>query len=92
MKAGDTVDVHYVGRLLDGKEFDSSWTRGLLFSFPVGRGRVINGWDQGLIGMRPGGVRWLIIPPEEAYGARGAGGIIPPNSTLVFTIRLIRVR
>lgn len=92
VKAGDTVDVHYVGRFASGRQFDSSWGRGQPFSFQVGRGHVIKGWDQGVIGMRTGGVRWLIIPPEEAYGARGAGGIIPPNSTLVFTIRLIGIR
>lgn len=85
VKAGDTIEVHDVGRLLNGCQFDSSWNRGQPFSFQVGRG-------QGLIGMRPGGVRWLIIPPKEAYGVRGGAGIIPPISTLIFTIRVIRVR
>ena len=90
-RAGGTVVVHYTGWLMDGTKFDSSLDRGEPFSFPLGASRVIRGWDQGVEGMRVGGKRELIIPPELGYGARGAGGVIPPNSTLRFEVELLRV-
>jgi peptidylprolyl isomerase len=85
---GDSADVQYVGvSWSTGSEFDSSWDRGAKpFSFPVGAGRVIAGWDQGVIGMRAGGRRLLVIPPELGYGSRGAGGVIGPDETLVFVV------
>ncbi len=92
VKAGDTVSVHYVGKLDNGTEFDNSKPRGQPFDVVVGQGTVIKGWDAGLIGMQVGGIRQLIIPPEEGYGARGAGKFIPPNSRLNFEIELIGIR
>lgn len=88
--SGMTVSVNYRGTLENGKEFDSSYGRGP-FSFPLGAGRVIRGWDEGVAGMRVGGKRKLVIPPDLAYGERGAGGVIPPNATLVFEVELLRI-
>ena len=88
---GQTVVVHYRGTLENGKEFDSSYGRGP-FSFPLGGGRVIPGWDEGVAGMMVGGKRKLVIPPELAYGSKGAGGVIPPNATLIFEVELLEVK
>ena len=97
--AGKTVDVHYTGWLYSatapsnkGAKFDSSLDRGAHFSFPLGGGRVIKGWDQGVAGMKVGGQRTLIIPADLGYGARGAGSVIPPNATLIFDVELFGVR
>jgi FKBP-type peptidyl-prolyl cis-trans isomerase FkpA len=87
--AGQTVEVHYTGWLTDGTKFDSSLDRDQTFSFKLGAGQVISGWDQGVAGMKIGGARKLTIPPEMGYGERGAGGVIPPNATLVFKVELI---
>ena len=87
--AGQTVEVHYTGWLTDGTKFDSSHDRNQTFSFKLGAGQVIAGWDQGVAGMKIGGSRKLTIPADLGYGERGAGGVIPPNATLVFKVELI---
>ena len=90
--AGQTVDVHYVGvSWANGRQFDASWDRGSTFSFGLGAGQVIPGWDQGVQGMKVGGRRRLTIPPHLAYGSRGAGGVIGPDETLVFVVDLVNV-
>jgi FKBP-type peptidyl-prolyl cis-trans isomerase len=89
---GKTTTVHYTGWLTNGQKFDSSSDRGQPFSFPLGAGRVIKGWDEGVQGMKVGGKRKLTIPAELGYGSRGAGGVIPPNATLIFDVELLGVR
>ena len=95
---GQYITVHYTGWLFDpsapdnkGRKFDSSRDRGDPFSFQLGAGHVIQGWDNGFAGMKVGGQRTLVIPPEQGYGARGAGGVIPPNATLLFEVELLAV-
>ena len=85
-KSGQRVSVHYTGWTTDGKKFDSSKDRGQPFSFGLGRGEVIRGWDEGVAGMKVGGKRKLTIPPDLGYGSRGAGNVIPPNATLLFEV------
>jgi peptidylprolyl isomerase len=95
-RTGQTCVMHYTGWLYEngqkGKKFDSSVDRGEPFDFPIGTGRVIKGWDEGVASMKVGGKRTLIIPPSLGYGARGAGGVIPPNATLIFEVELVGVK
>lgn len=91
-KTGSTVFVHYVGTLESGAKFDSSYDRGEPISFVLGKGQVIPGWEQGILGLKVGGKRKLVIPPNLAYGARGVPGAIPPNATLMFDVELVKVQ
>ncbi|MDD5397223.1 MAG: FKBP-type peptidyl-prolyl cis-trans isomerase [Candidatus Moranbacteria bacterium] len=92
VKSGDTISVHYTGRLTDGTKFDSSVDRGTPFEFQIGQGMVIQGWEQGLLGMKVGEKRTLTIPSDLGYGSRGAGAVIPPNATLIFDVELISIK
>jgi peptidylprolyl isomerase len=91
-KSGNTVSVHYTGWLADGTKFDSSLDRGTPFEFTLGAGQVIKGWDEGVVGMKVGGKRQLIIPPQLAYGSSGVGSTIPPNATLTFEVQLLEIK
>jgi FKBP-type peptidyl-prolyl cis-trans isomerase FkpA len=91
-KAGDTVEVQYTGWLTNGSKFDSSLDRNRPFSFKLGAGQVIKGWDEGVAGMKVGGKRKLTIPAALGYGARGAGGVIPPNAELIFEVELLKIK
>jgi FKBP-type peptidyl-prolyl cis-trans isomerase len=91
-KAGATLEVHYTGWLKDGKKFDSSVDRNASFSFKLGAGMVIKGWDEGLVGMKVGGKRKLIIPPQLGYGERGAGDVVPPNAEMIFEVELLKIK
>ena len=91
-KAGHNVEVHYAGNAWSTRQqFDASWDRGETFSFQLGAGQVIGGWDQGVAGMKVGGRRRIVIPPELGYGSRGAGGVIPPGATLIFEVELVGI-
>lgn len=92
VKNGDTIAVHYTGKLTDGTKFDSSVDRGTPFEFQIGQGMVIAGWEQGLLGMKVGEKRTLTIPSDLGYGSRGAGAVIPPNATLIFDVELISIK
>jgi len=91
-KAGDTISVHYTGKLTDGTKFDSSLDRGAPFEFTIGQGMVIQGWEKGLLDMRVGEKRTLTIPADMGYGSRGAGGVIPPNAALIFDVELMAIK
>jgi len=92
VKAGDTISINYLGTLTNGTKFDSSYDRGMPFETQIGVGRVIKGWDEGVVGMKVGGKRKLLIPSELGYGARGAGGAIPPNADLIFEVELMGIK
>ena len=92
VKSGDTISIHYLGTLTDGKKFDSSYDRGQPFQTQIGVGQVIKGWDQGVVGMQVGGKRRLTIPADLAYGSRVAGDVIPPNATLIFEVELVAIK
>ena len=91
-QTNQTVSVHYAGYLMNGKKFDSTFDRNQPIEFPIGAGRVIKGWDEGIMMLNVGTTARLIIPPELGYGARGAGGVIPPNATLVFDVELMGIK